>query len=198
MILISVLILLGSTISLFSLAFIINDKKRGADISTKYSELESEVKSFQTQFSAKNLEIDVEFKGFKSEIENIIKDFNTLFVKNSENLENKVAEIKESALNNTLSENEISALKSELETLKNSYNEIIEKLNTPPSRRKNTKEKIIQLVQKDGEKELPKKKEFKSEIDEYIDKGLSQAEISEMTGKSVGEIEFIIGLRNMR
>ena len=198
MILISVLILLGSTISLFSLAFIINDKKRGADISTKYSELESEVKSFQTQFSAKNLEIDVEFKGFKSEIENIIKDFNTLFVKNSENLENKVAEIKESALNNTLSENEISALKSELETLKNSYNEIIEKLNTPPSRRKNTKEKIIQLVQKDGEKELPKKKEFKSEIDEYIDKGLSQAEISEMTGKSVGEIEFIMGLRNMR
>lgn len=198
MILISVLILLGSTISLFSLAFIINDKKRGADISTKYSELESEVKSFQTQFSAKNLEIDVEFKGFKSEIENIIKDFNTLFVTNSKNLENKIAEIKESALNNTLSENEISALKSELETLKNSYNEIIEKLNTPPSRRKNTKEKIIQLVQKDGEKELPKKKEFKSEIDEYIDKGLSQAEISEMTGKSVGEIEFIMGLRNMR
>ena len=177
---VSILILLGSTISLFCLALIVNDKRKSIGVSGKLIEMENE---------SQNL---------KLEINEHLNNFN----KHSLNEDEKFKEIQNLfSQKEQLSESEIISLKNEIEILKNSFTELSEKLYKAPVRKKTTKEKIIQLVPTVKEiekKEPPKRKKFETEIDEYIDKGMSQDEISEKTGKSVGEIEFILGLRDMR
>jgi seryl-tRNA synthetase len=179
---VSVLILLGSAISIFCLVFIINDKKKSVEVSGQFIEMESE------------------YRRLKSEMDELVKEFNKTALHSSERLNAKVKEIQEIAFKERISENEILNLKEEIEKLKDSFNELKEKVNTTPTRRKTSKDKIIQLVQNNKEEnvETVRKKAFESEIDEFIEKGLSQNEISEKTGKSMGEIEFIMGLRNMR
>ncbi len=180
---VSVLILLGSAISIFCLVFIINDKKKGIEVSGQFLEMQSE------------------YRRLKTDMDELVKEFNETAIHSSEKLNLKVKEIQEIAFKERLSENEILNLKDEVEKLKESFNELKEKVNTPPpTRRKTSKDKIIQLVQnnKEDKVEIVKKKTFESKIDEILEKGLSQNEISEKTGKSMGEIEFIMGLRNMR
>lgn len=177
---VSILILLGSAISLFCLVLIVNDKRRSIGMSGKLIEIENE------------------FRNLKLETVELLNNFN----KHSLNDNEKLVEIQNLlSQNKQLSESEISNLKNEIEILKKSLTELSEKSTKTPVRKKSTKEKIIQLVPAAKEvekKEPPKRKKFETEIDEYIEKGMSQDEISEKTGKSVGEIEFILGLRDMR
>lgn len=190
----SALIIAGTIFSIFCLTLIFKEKKKESSMAIDYAVMESEQKKL------------------RESINELIEEFNNTALHTTEQLNQKLQEINKINLDSSSNKEEIEKVIREVELLKKEISELknrnIEE--SPAPKKRGSKEKIIKLVHQNEQAELQEtvpsagiiKKEsnrnFESEIDEYIKKGLSEKEISEKTGKSIGEIEFIIGLKNMR
>ncbi len=190
----SVLIILGTIFSIFCLTLIFKEKKKESSMAADYAVMESEQKKL------------------RESINELIEEFNNTALHSTEQLNQKLQEITKINLENSGTRAEIEKVIKEIELLKGEIadlkNRSIEE--TAPAKKRGAKEKIIKLVHQNEQIELQEtvpsagivkrenSRNFETEIDEYLKKGLSEKEISEKTGKSIGEIEFIIGLKNLR
>lgn len=138
-------------------------------------------------------DIELEYRDLKNQVLELIKEFNRSAHFNTELLEDKIK-----SLNKKIDESDDRLLK-------------FNKMNTDMDI---MYKKMVDLVENNKvtyneTKELPKKEEevskanhvikgIEDEILEYKKQGLSINEIAEKTGKSVGELEFMMGLGKLR
>ena len=186
----SIFVIIGSLIAIFCTVLIFNEKKK---IEDSFYDKENLIK---------------EQENLTKVINEIVAEFSITATHTAETLDSKLKEIEELKFSSTVN-SDLEELKKELDIIKNQLNNHITAGNT---KKRTTKEKIIKLVPQTNENHLElqdtvpssrgtKKNEmngFETEIDEFLKKGMSEKEISEKTGKSLGEIEFILGLKNMR
>ncbi|OQY09874.1 MAG: hypothetical protein B6I28_02160 [Fusobacteriia bacterium 4572_132] len=173
------ILIIGIFISIFSLLLILFSKDKKKTNILNNNEISNE--------------LELEYRDLKNQILDLTREFNRTANFNTNLLDEKTAylnEIREDIdekimkINKLLTDSEILCRRLEKEKTKG-----ITKT------QKETNQKIIKLK--------PQKKEKRNLINndmvfEYFQNGLSLSEIAEKTDKSVGEIEFIIGLRKLR
>lgn len=224
----NILIIIGIFISLVAFAAIFSSKKKKSE--RKYTRTESNNLS-----SAAINDLDVEYKGLKKEIVELIKDFNRTASYNSNVIDEKInylSEVREDMdrrivkltklltdveiLHNRLEKTEV-RLDQKFREVENNLDNLSTAINTEvriqkdkenkykePTRYreyehesndlgKEFEEKIIRMVPRNN-----RLNSTEEQIFDFYDKGMSLKEIAEITGKGIGEIEFIMGLRRKR
>lgn len=206
----TVIVVIGIVICLFSLAIIIFGKKKGSGASLSGYGLN---------------ELELEFRDLKNEILELTREFNRTASYNTNVLDEKIAyisEIREDVDNKML---KLTKLMTDIEIMYGRYEKNIK--GTPqqsiikPVQNKfdNYLEDEIPVVKETEKKNENRKGDVFSvirertieesdiqekrrgpndEILDMLDMGMSTSEISIKTGKSIGEIEFIIGLMRKR
>ncbi len=177
-----IIIITGIIVSIFSLLIILFSKQ------TK--------NVHNTKIDGNFNDLELEFRDLKNQIIDLTREFNRTANFNTNLLDEKTVylnEVREDVdekimkLNKLITDSEIISRRLEK---RNNKSEIINNVSI-----KENEQKIIKLK--------PQKKEknnFSTNniIFEYFQKGYSLSEISDKTEKSIGEIEFIIGLQKLR
>jgi len=190
----SIFIILGILISITSLGFVLFSKNK--------KEVE------ENKLDNGKYNIDLEYRDLRNDIRALTKEFNRTAQFNTNLLDEKITYIKE--IRNGLEEKEykINKMMTDMEIMHNRLrkvmNEIedkkfieIERKDVPVNKiEEKNDEKVIKMIPKQNIKKQAFN-DIEEEIIEYYRRGFTIKEISKKTGRSLGEIEFIMGLRKM-
>jgi len=190
----SIFIIIGILISITSLFFVFFSKEK------KLSSKRKDDDSYN--------EIELEYRDLRNDIRELMKEFNRSATFNTNLLDEKTAYIKEIRDDIEAKEFKITKLMTDMEIMYNRLRKLVEEVEEKYKKELYTntdfiikeeekpEEKVIKMIPKqqpqNGKKGF---NDIEEEIIEYYRQGMTIREISSKTGRSLGEIEFIMGLR---
>lgn len=186
---------IGIVISLTSLFFVIFSKNKKENVSKK-----------NKNYDDYN-EIELEYRDLRNDMRDLMKEFNRSANFNTNLLDEKIAYIKEIRDDIEGKEFKINKLMTDMEIMYNRLRKLTEEIDEKYRKNINFKEDISQeKAEEKVIKMVPKQQnnvskrvysDLEEEILDYYRQGMNIKEISLKTGRSLGEIEFIMGLRKM-
>ncbi|BDU50581.1 hypothetical protein [Haliovirga abyssi] len=183
----NILIGIGIVISLYSLLaiFLTGNKKKKV------------IKNHSTKNNINKGELELEFFDLKNQIVDLTMEFNRTANFNTDTLDKKIMTISE--LNLNLDEKIVKSTKliTDMDILYRRLLEAEVNLSEKLKNISNAEEKILRIKPK-TKPMIRNTIGYEDEIVEYYKRGLDIYEIAEKMGKSMGEIEFVLGLKRMR
>ncbi len=153
--------------------------------------------------------VELEYRDLRNDIRSLTKEFNRTANFNTNLLDEKITYIKEIRDDLEAKEYKINKIMTDMEIMYNRLAKLVsevedkkilskeyEERNVIKKADEKTEEKVIKMVPKQSVKKQGIN-DIEDEIIEYYKNGFTIKEISNKTGRSLGEIEFIMGLRKM-